>query len=164
MPASRATIRLMPYLRIPPGHETLEAALLATGLRHGSADEGLVFVASGPALGEEWDAIAHELEEAFTFSQQAVRAGANIVYVVAGEDLLGQRGAGAAMVACGLLSAARTVGFEGAKPGFTANTVAPEAGADTGDTARWISRMLDSHGSTGELVRVGAGHIGKALP
>ncbi len=154
----------MPYLRIPPGHDGLEAALGATGITHTSADDGLVFVASGPALGEEWDAIAHELEEAFTLSQQSVRAGANVVYVVAGEDLLGQRGPGAAMIACGLLSAARTTGFEGAKPGFTANTVAPEIGADPANTARWIERMLDSRGSTGELVRIGPGHLGKALP
>jgi hypothetical protein len=154
----------MPYLRIPPGHDGLKAALAAAGITHAGPADGLVFVASGPALGEDWDAIALELEEAFTLSQQSVRAGANVVYVVAGEDLLGQRGAGAAMVACGLLSAARTVGFEGAKPGFTANTVAPEAGSDPTDTARWIERMLDSRGSTGELVRIGPGHLGKALP
>lgn len=154
----------MPYLRIPPGHEALVQAFADAGVSHTSAEDGLVFVASGPALGEEWDAVAHELEEAFTLSQQAVRAGANLVYVVAGEDLLGQRGPSAAMVACGLLSAARTVGFEGAKPGFTANTVAPEAGAAPGSVVRWIERMLDSAGSTGELVRVGAAHLGKALP
>lgn len=154
----------MPYLRIPPGNETLEQALDHAGIAHTSTEDGLVFVASGPAAGEDWDVIAHELEEAFTLSQQAARAGRNLVYVVAGEDLLGQRGAGAAMVACGLLSAARTAAFEGVKPGFTINTVAPEAGADPAHTARWISRMLDSNGCTGELVRVGGAHLGKALP
>lgn len=154
----------MPYLRTPPGHEVLEEALTELGVIHSPSAEGLVFVAAGPVLGEEWEAVAHELEEAFTLSQEAARAGANIVYVVAGEDLLGQRGAGAAMIACGLLSAARTAAFEGAKPGFTANTVAPEADADATDTAGWIQRMLDPRGSTGELVRLGPAHIGKALP
>ena len=51
------------------------------------------------------------------------------MFVVAGEDLLGQRGAPAAMVACGLLSAARTAAIEGARPGFAVNVVAPEDGA-----------------------------------
>lgn len=154
----------MPYLRTPPGHDVLEEALAEVGITHGPATEGLVFVASGPALGEDWEAIAHELEEAFTLSQQAARAGASIVYVVAGEDLLGQRGAGAAMVACGLLSAARTAAFEGVKPGFSVNTVAPESGVDPAGVAKWIERMLDSRGSTGELVRLGPAHLGKALP
>lgn len=154
----------MPYIRTPPGHEVLEEALSEIGITHGPVTEGLVFVVSGPALGDEWDAIAHELEEAFTVSQQAARSGANIVYVVAGEDLLGQRGPGAAMVACGLLSAARTAAFEGVKPGFSVNTVAPEDGTDPTRLALWIERMLDSRGSTGELVRLGPAHLGKALP
>jgi NAD(P)-dependent dehydrogenase (short-subunit alcohol dehydrogenase family) len=154
----------VPYLRIPPGFEALSSALHAAGVGEGPIAEGLVFVAAGPAIGEDFAAVQDALEDAFRLSQSAAREAAPIVYVVAGEDLLGQRGAPAAMVACGLLSAARTAALEGVKPGFTVNVVAPEADADVGATAVWVQRMLESEGATGELVRVGPAHLGKALP
>lgn len=121
-------------------------------------------MAAGPGLGADFDAVQAELEEAFRLSQAAAREAAPIVFVVAGEDLLGQRGAPAAMVACGLLSAARTAAIEGARPGFAVNVVAPEDGAAPDATARWVARFLEARGATGELIRVGAAHLGKALP
>ncbi len=154
----------MPFLRIPPGFARLEAAFEEAGVVDSPASDGLVFVAAGPAIGTEWEAVESELEDAFRLSQEAARHVGPIVYVVGGEDLLGQRGAAAAMVACGLLSAARTVALEGVGPGFTANVVAPEEGADPAAVAEWVSRFLDASGATGELVRVGAAHLGKALP
>jgi hypothetical protein len=154
----------MPLLRIPPGHEHLDAALAEVGIAHGPVSEGAVFVASGPTIGDDFAAVQQELEEAFAVSRSAARDAAPIVFVVAGEDLLGQRGAPAAMVACGLLSAARTAAIEGIKPGFAVNVVAPEADADPAAVAAWVQRMLASEGATGELIRVGPAHLGKALP
>ncbi len=143
--------------RFPPGSPLAEA------LGAGQAN-GLVFVAAGSDLGDDFDAVHHELAEAFELSQRAMRDAQPIVYVVAGEDLLGQRGAPAAMVATGLLSAARTAAVEGLQAGVTVNTLAAFADADPADVARWVERLLDAAGVTGELVRLGGGHIGKALP
>lgn len=68
------------------------------------------------------------------------------------------------MVAAGLLSAARTAAMEGSRKGWTANVVAHDDKADPAEVEEWARRMLESNGVTGELIRVGPGHIGKALP
>jgi hypothetical protein len=143
---------------IPPGSRfATELAALADG-------DGVVVVAAGPDIGDDWEAIAHELGEAFEATQAAVRAGHPVVYVVAGEDLLGQRGSPASMVACGLLSAARTAAIEGARASIAVNVVAAFADAEPVDVAAWVGRLWASHGVSGELVRLGTGHLGKALP
>lgn len=152
------------HLRIPSSHLDLAEAVLSSGIEEGSADSGLVFVASGPEMGSDWDGVAHELSEVFRLTQQAVRSAAPVVYVVAGEDLLGQRGAPAAMVATGMLSAARTAAVETSRAGVPINVVAAYEDAALEDVAAWIERLLVPTGVTGEVVRVGVGHIGKALP
>jgi hypothetical protein len=42
--------------------------------------------------------------------------------------------------------------------------VAYDEEADPTVVASWATRLLDADGVTGELVRVGPGHLGKALP
>lgn len=159
--------------RVRPCHPAVALAAVAVRVPSDSVlvealegvdDTGLVFVAAGPAIGDDWDAVRHELDEAFAASRAAMRDGRPIVYVVAGEDLLGRRGLPAAMVACGLLSAARTAAIEGAKPGVTVNVVAPFEGVDPSEVATWVGRLLEASGVTGELVRLGPDHLGKALP
>jgi hypothetical protein len=69
------------------------------------------------------------------------------------------------MVATGLLSAARTAALEGWAKGWTVNVIAWDGDDGQRDlAATWAEKMLDSGGVTGELIRVGSGHIGKALP
>jgi hypothetical protein len=68
------------------------------------------------------------------------------------------------MVATGLLSAARTAALEGTRKGWTANVLAVDAEADPALVNEWAQLLLDTDGVTGELVRLGPGHIGKALP
>ena len=97
-------------------------------------------------------------------SRAAAQAGESFVYVVHHDDLLGRRGAGNAMVATGLLSAARTAAMEGATKGWTANVIAFDDEADPDAVQAWAERLLDSSGVTGELIRVGSSHLGKALP
>lgn len=63
-------------------------------------------------------------------SRTAAQAEESFVYVVNHDDLLGRRGAGNAMVATGLLSAARTAAIEGARKGWTVNVIAYDDGAD----------------------------------
>lgn len=116
-------------------------------------------------VGEGWDEIRSELERAFQMSRSAAQAGESFVFVVHHDDLLGRRGAGNAMVATGLLSAARTAAIEGSRKGWSANVVAFDDDADPEVVRRWAERLAgDSDGVTGELIRLGSSHLGKALP
>lgn len=115
-------------------------------------------------VSDEWGEIRAELERAFRMSREAARAEESFVYVVHQDDLLGRHGAGNAMVACGLLSAARSAALEGARKGWTANVVAYEEGVTPEQVDRWVERMLDTADVTGELIRIGPSHLGKALP
>lgn len=116
------------------------------------------------AVGDSWSEIRAELDRAFQMSRTAALDEESFVYVVHHDDLLGRRGVGNAMVASGLLSAARTAALEGARKGWTANVVARDDDTDPTQVEEWAERMLESHGVTGELIRIGPGHIGKALP
>lgn len=114
---------------------------------------------------DDWAEVRAELERAFNLSREAARAGQNLVYVVHHDDLLGRRGAGNAMVAAGLLSAARTAAIEGSRKGWTANVLAHDDDSDPELIDGWAERLAeDSFGVTGEVIRLGAGHLGKALP
>ena len=111
---------------------------------------------------EEWASVLAELTRAFDATRSVARGEESIVYVVRQDDLLGRRGSGNAMVACGLLSAARTAALEGARKGWTANVVAFD-GAERSAAEGWAHRLLDDGSVNGELIRVGSGHIGKTL-
>ena len=115
-------------------------------------------------VSEDWTEIRAELDRAFRMSRAAAMEEESFVYVVHHDDLLGRRGAGNAMVASGLLSAARTAALEGVRRGWTTNVIAYDDDADPKDIEKWAERMLESRGVTGELIRIGSTHIGKALP
>ncbi|HEX9762713.1 MAG TPA: hypothetical protein VGA97_06395 [Acidimicrobiia bacterium] len=116
-------------------------------------------------VSDDWPEIRAELERGFEMSRAAAQRGESFVYVVSTNDLLGRGGVGNAMVATGLLSAARTAALEGWAKGWTVNVIAWDGDDGQRDlAATWAEKMLDSGGVTGELIRVGSGHIGKALP
>lgn len=123
--------------------------------------EMLVFVAAD--VSDQWEAIEAELRLAFALSQDAARNGNPIIYVVHNDDLLGRRGPGKAMVATGLLSAARTAAVEMANTGAPVNVLAVEDDTAAEVVARWATQLAVGPAPTGELVHLGAGHIGKAL-
>ncbi len=102
---------------------------------------GLVYWAED--VGEDWAEVLAELTRAFQLSRSAAQAEESIVYVVRQDDLLGRRGSGNAMVACGLLSAARTAAMEGARKTWTANVVAFDEVADRALVEEWARRLLD---------------------
>ena len=114
-------------------------------------------------VGEDWASVLAELTRAFEVSRSSAQNEGSIVYVVRQDDLLGRRGAGNAMVACGLLSAARTAALEGARKGWTANVVAFDEEAERAIVEEWAHRLLDDGAVNGELIRLGSGHIGKTL-
>jgi hypothetical protein len=116
-------------------------------------------------VGDDWAEVRAELERAFQMSRTAAQSEESFVYLVHHDDLLGRRGAGNAMVATGLLSAARTAAIEGSRKGWTANVIAYDDDTDPELVTDWAERFTqDSHGVTGELIRIGPGHLGKALP
>jgi hypothetical protein len=114
-------------------------------------------------VSDDWPAVLDELTRAFEISRSSAQNEGSIVYVVRQDDLLGRRGTGNAMVACGLLSAARTAALEGARNGWTANVVAFDEVADRATVEEWARRLLDDGAVNGELIRLGPGHIGKTL-
>lgn len=124
--------------------------------------EGLVFAAD--VHGDDWSTVEAELTTAFELSRTAAQAGVPITYIVHNDDLLGRRGAGRAMVATGLLSAARTAAVELTKTGVAVNVLAVEDETDPSTIARWVGLVAEAGGPTGELIHLGSGHIGKALP
>lgn len=123
---------------------------------------GLVFEATDRV--GDWEEARRLLLAAFTASQEAAIAESSIVYVVHGEDLLGRRGAPAAMVATGLLSAARTTAIELGRKGAVVNVVAIGDDTAPATVARWVANLTDAQGPTGEVVRLDPRHLGKALP
>lgn len=123
---------------------------------------GLVFEATATVT--DWPGAREVLLAAFAASQEAAVAESPIVYVVHGDDLLGRRGAPSAMVATGLLSAARTAAIELSRKQAAVNVVAVGDATPPESVARWIAHLSDPSGPTGEIVRLDAGHLGKALP
>jgi NAD(P)-dependent dehydrogenase (short-subunit alcohol dehydrogenase family) len=147
-------------LRVPDALEDFERAL-CTG--PGVPAEGLVF-ATDPGEPAGFQALEDELAECFLLTKQAAGHGRPVVYVLSQADLLGQRGALGAMRAGALLSAVRSLALEGARDGLRANAVAAGEDADPARVASWVRILLTQPGVSGELVRVDAAHLGKALP
>lgn len=112
----------------------------------------------------DWSGAKQALMEAFAVSQRAAREARPIVYVVHGDDLLGRRGAPSAMVATGLLSAARTAAIELTRQGTPVNVIAVGDETDSAVVERWIGHLSAADGPTGQLVRLDPSHLGKALP
>jgi NAD(P)-dependent dehydrogenase (short-subunit alcohol dehydrogenase family) len=67
------------------------------------------------------------------------------------------------MRAGAMLSALRSLALEGARDGLRANAVAIGEDADPRRVATWVRVLLTEPGVSGELVRVDAAHLGKAL-
>lgn len=115
--------------------------------------------------GDDWETVAQEMAGAFRFAKEAATEERSFVFVVHADDLLGRRGPGRAMLATGLLSAARTAALEGWTKGWTANVVAWDGETGSREDVHGLAASLIERGTvTGEVIRFGAGHIGKALP
>jgi len=117
-----------------------------------------------PEVSDDWGEVLAALTRAFEASRAAAQSGDSIVYVVHNDDLLGRRGAGKAMLATGLLSAARTAALEGVREGWTVNVLAFSAGTDPETVVDWATHLVQSSDVTGEVLRIGPDHIGKTLP
>lgn len=143
---------------VPPTIRTSDD--LAAHLDH--LAEGVVFQQAD--VGAEWGDVADELHAAFDVSQPAAISGHPVVYIVSSDALLGRTGTGNAMVAAGLLSGARTLAAELRRDGVPVNVLGIGDDTPSETIATWVSLLLEQAGPTGELVQLGGGQIGKALP
>ena len=125
-------------------------------------DTGVVFQAT--EVDDDWDHVAAELRSAFDATKPAAIEGRPVVYVVSSDALLGRTGAGNAMVATGLVSAARTLATEMRRDGVPVNVLGVASDTPADVIVTWIGHLLEPGGPTGELVQLGGTQIGKALP
>lgn len=147
------------FLRVD---DALRASLEAAGIEPVEAGDALVF---RPGDVGTWLEARRELTESFHLSKDAATRGCPVVYVVDIDALLGRSGPAPAMVAAGLVSAARTLALELKKSAVPVNAVAVERESDAASIARWVVTLLEggARGPTGELIHLGGGQIGKAL-
>jgi hypothetical protein len=110
-----------------------------------------------PDAPEDFAGVEQALLDAFQQSQEAARNLQPIVYVLRQRDLLGQDTVLGAILANALLSAVKTLAAEK----NVANAVA--VGDDPTHGEHWIAILHDQSDVTGELIRLGPGHVGKAL-
>ena len=110
-----------------------------------------------PDAPAEFAGVEAALLDAFHRSQEAARNQEPIVYVLRQRDILGQDTVLGAILANALLSAVRTLAAEK----NVANAVA--IGDDAAHAEHWIAILHDQNDVTGELIRLGPGHVGKAL-
>jgi len=112
------------------------------------------------ALGDDPGAVTQALTGAFAEIRAALEAGRPVVVVLDAGDLLGQGAPLDAAVATALLGMVRTLGIEGAKPGWRVNVVAggPEDAAAIEETVAMLGR---SSSVTGQLLQVGGANLGK---
>jgi NAD(P)-dependent dehydrogenase (short-subunit alcohol dehydrogenase family) len=128
--------------------------------------------------GDDPGAVTQALTDAFLASREALEARRPVVVVLAAGDLLGQGDPLDAAVATGLLGIVRTLGIEGAKPGWRINVVAApgvaedegeadlavapdDEAADEEDPAMLTIAMVADSELTGQLLQVGGANLGK---
>lgn len=114
-------------------------------------------------VGPDWDDARAELSAAFVMAREAARSQDSIVYVVKNDDLLGRNGPIPAMISSGLVSAARTAALEGSSKGWTANVIAHDTSIPAEAVMERARFILSNWTTTGEVIHLGPGHIGKAL-
>jgi NAD(P)-dependent dehydrogenase (short-subunit alcohol dehydrogenase family) len=125
-----------------------------------SAAEGEILVLRPGSVGDDLDAVTPALTGAFAEARAALEAGRPVAVVVDARDLLGQRSPLDAAVATGLLGMVRTLGIEGAKPGWRVNVVAGGA-EDAAAIEETVAMLARSSSLTGQLLQVGGANLGK---
>ncbi len=122
--------------------------------------EPLLFEPTMP--GEDVDAVTTALTAAFTEIREALAAERPVAVVLDAADLEGQGTPADAAVATGLLGMVRTLGIEGAKPGWRVNVIARGDGdeADVEATAAALAAAPVS----GQLLQLGGANLGKVVP
>lgn len=150
-------------IALPASLPGLPAALAAAGVADGDVGEGLVF---GPEQDtpSTWAAVRASLVAAFDLTQQAMAAGAPVVYLILQPALLGHRGPVPGMLAGALASGVRELAMEGRRRGVRANGLTYDDATDPATLARWARTLLELDGPSGDVIHLGRGHDGKVRP
>lgn len=127
-----------------------------------SAEAGDILVLRPGSVGDVFDAVTPTLTAAFARAREALEAGRPVAVVLDAGDLLGQGSPLDAAVATGLLGMVRTLGIEGAKPGWRVNVVAGCEGEEA--AVEETVAMLAGSSLTGQLLTVGGANLGKVVP
>jgi hypothetical protein len=114
------------------------------------------------SVGDDLDAVTPVLTGAFAEARGALEAGRPVAVVLDAGDLLGQGSPLDAAVATGLVGMVRTLGIEGAKPGWRVNVVAGGEGDEA--AVEETVAMLAGSSLTGQLLTVGGANLGKVVP
>jgi hypothetical protein len=114
------------------------------------------------SVGDDLDAVTPVLTRAFADAREALGVGRKVAVVVDARDLLGQGSPLDAAVATGLLGMVRTLGIEGAKPGWSINLVAGGEGDEA--LVEETVAMLAGSSLTGQLLQLGGANLGKVVP
>jgi hypothetical protein len=123
--------------------------------------DGMAVLRPG-AVGDDLEAVTPVLTRAFAEAREALGAGRKVAVVVDARDLLGQGSPLDAAVATGLLGMVRTLGIEGAKPGWSINLVAGGEGDEA--LVEETVAMLAGSSLTGQLLQLGGANLGKVVP
>jgi hypothetical protein len=107
------------------------------------------------------DGLEDELTRAFACMRDAAQAGETIVIALDDQDIQGVGDMAAAALAHGLLGLARAFAVEGRKTGWQVNALSSTAEASPEEWVRWIEHLAHPGAANGELVRLGASHLGR---
>lgn len=135
---------------------------VVSGAMSAERGDGEMLVLRPGSVGDDLDAVAPALTGAFAAAREALAAGRPVAVVLDARDLLGQRSPLDAAVATGLLGMVRTLGIEGAKPGWRVNVVAGGEGEEAA-VEETVAMLADSP-LTGQLLTVGGANLGKVVP
>ena len=115
-----------------------------------------------PAMpGEDLEALGPALTDAFTESRAALEDGRPVVIFLRAADLEGQGTPVDAALATGILGMVRTLGIEGAKPGWRINVVAGRDGDE--EAVEETVAILAGSSLTGQLLQTGGANLGKVV-
>lgn len=120
---------------------------------------GFVHDASASEPGT-WEELEAELDSVFAGTQQAVRDGQPIVYVVHEPSMWGHTSPLRSALATALLGAMRSAAVELARSGGAANVLAVDEDTDGGRVARTLDWLLAGDIS-GAVVTAGTAHLGR---
>jgi hypothetical protein len=109
------------------------------------------------------DALEEELTRAFTCMRDAAQDGETIVVALDEQDIQGVGDVAGAALAHGLLGLARALAVEGRKAGWQVNALSSTADTPPDERLRWIEHLAHPGAANGELVRLGASHLGRVL-
>lgn len=148
-------------MKVVVGDAALTDALSAIGSPEGRAADGVVF---SPDPVTTWEAAEEQLTRAFHHARAATQAEAPVVFVVDAAAAVGRAAPLASAVAVGLVSGGRCLAFEGLRQDQYAAVVGWQAGEPAEKVAATVEQLLVSGAGRGQLVMVGASHVGAMLP